>query len=231
MGKKKNIIVTGASSGLGEYICQAAQKEGHHPFGLARSKINHCDFETFECDISDYTQVKKTFREIKKISQPDVLINAAGIASMNLFLMTPAKKMQQIISTNVLGTMFCCQEAMKSFARQKNKNLIINFSTIAVSLSLKGESVYVASKGAVESFSKTLAREAADFNCNVNVIAPGPVDTNLISGISDSKIQEIIDSQMITEKATKEDIWGLCKLLMGDDAKDITGQIINVKGA
>ena len=86
-------------------------------------------------------------------------------------------------------------------------------------------------KRQVESFSKTLAREAADFNCNVNVIAPGPVDTNLISGISDSKIQEIIDSQMITEKATKEDIWGLCKLLMGDDAKDITGQIINVKGA
>mgnify|MGYP001340261273 CR=1 FL=1 len=227
----KNIIVTGSSSGLGEYICDAALLEGLNPIGLARTPANHSRFITFECDVSDHTQVKNTFKQIKKKNEPHVLINTAGIASMNLFLTTPPKKMQQIVNTNVLGTMYCCQEALKCFVRQKNRNLIINFSTIAVPLSLKGESVYVASKGAVESFSKTLARESADFNCNVNVIAPGPVDTKLISGIPDSKIQDIVNHQIINQKATKKDIWKLCKLLMLDEAKDITGEIINVKGA
>lgn len=227
----KNIIVTGSSSGLGEYICDAALQEGLNPIGLARTPADHSRFVTFQCDVSDYSQVKNTFKHIKKNNEPHVLINTAGIASMNLFITTPPKKMQQILNTNVLGTMYCCQEALKCFARQKSRNLIINFSTIAVSLSLKGESVYVASKGAVESFSKTLAREAADFNCNVNVIAPGPVDTKLISGISDNKIQDIINNQMINQKATKKDVWKLCKLLMLEEAKDITGEVINVKGA
>lgn len=231
MNNIKNIVVTGSSSGLGKHICERAVSESFNVIGLSRSEINNTTFNTIRCDISDFDQVKKSFREIKKTFEPHVLINAAGIASMNLFLTTPHLNMQQIVNTNILGTMYCSQLALKSFARQKEKNHIINFSTIAVALSLKGESVYVASKAAIESFSKTLAREAADFNCNVNVIAPGPVDTKLISGIPDNKIQEIINAQYICEKATKEDVWKLCKLLISDNAKDITGQVINVKGA
>ena len=230
MSNQKNIIVTGSSSGLGKFICEQATNEGFNVIGLARSETKDAKFKTFQCDISDHKEVKNVFKQIKKNFEPHILINAAGIASMNLFLTTPPSKMEQIISTNVLGTMFCCQEALKNFARQKNKNFILNFSTIAVSLSLKGESVYVASKGAVESFSKTLAREAADFNCNVNVIAPGPVDTKLISGIADSKIEDIVNAQIINEKASKDDIWRICKLLISDNSKDITGQSINVKG-
>ena len=154
---------------LGNEICSF--KELGFTLCLSKKNLNNL-FDFFECDVGDYIQVKKTFKKIRKeVFEPHILINAAGIASMNLFLTTPPSKMEQIMRTNVLGTMFCCQEALKLFARQKNvRNTIINFSTIAVNIALKGESVYVASKGAVESFSRTLSKEAADFNCTVNTI-------------------------------------------------------------
>ena len=232
MKHKRSIVVTGASSGIGRHIAETASNNGIEVIGLSRKKIE-TNFESIECDVSDPHAVKSIFKELKRNSGFDCLINTAGIASMNLFLSTPVEKMEEILKTNVLGTMYCSQNALKIFARRKESlhSSIINFSTIAVPLSLKGEAVYVASKGAVEAFSRSLAREASDFNCNVNVISPGPIDTNLISKISADKIQKIVDRQIIQEKATKEDIWNICHFLMSQKASSITGQIFNVKGA
>ena len=232
MNTKKLIVVTGASSGIGRYIAEAASDKGIDVVGLSRNKVES-NFESLECDITNPEAVKSVFKTLKRNTSFDCLINTAGIASMNLFLSTPIEKMDEILKTNVLGTMYCSQQALKIFARRKDAShsTIINFSTIAVPLSLKGESVYVASKGAVESFSRALAREASDFNCNVNVIAPGPIDTNLISKISEDKIQRIIERQIIQQKASKEDIWNICNFLMTQEASSITGQIFNIQGA
>lgn len=224
------IVVTGASSGIGKHICKELTNDGINVIGLSRSKPSDVNYDHIQCDVSDSDEVKQAFKLIKKNFKPNALINAAGIASMNLFITTPPKKMKQILSTNVLGTMYCSQQALKIFARSKERTSIINFSTIAVSIALKGESVYVASKAAVEAFGQTLAKEAGDFNCTVNTIAPGPVETNLIKGLSENQINKIIDRQSIQEKATPQDILNVCKLLLSNEAKDITGQTINVKG-
>lgn len=224
------IIVTGASSGIGNFLCNKFKENGKEVIGLSRSKPDNINFDHLECDVSNPQEVKKIFRSIKKDFKPNGLINAAGIASMNLFITTPSKKMDQIISTNVLGTMYCCQEGLKIFARSKSRTSIINFSTIAVSIALKGESVYVASKAAVEAFSRTLAKEAGDFDCTVNTIAPGPIDTNLIKGLSNSQIEKIVNQQSINQKASKQDIYNICNLLFSEEANSITGQTINVKG-
>lgn len=226
----KCIIVTGASSGLGNFFCKQLAEDGFDVIGLSRTAPEKPNFTYIPCDVSNFDDVKKAFRIIKKDFHPTVLINAAGIASMNLFITTPHTKMQQIINTNVLGTMYCCQQALKLFIRTKDLTSIVNFSTIAVNIALKGESVYIASKAAIEAFSRTLAKEAGDFNCNVNTIAPGPVDTNLIKGLSEKQIKDIIDRQSICEKATTQEILKICKILFSEDAKDITGQVINVKG-
>ena len=162
------IIVTGASSGLGKHICQELTKSGVRVIGLSRSKPLNTNFDSIQCDVSNHEEVKNTFKSIKRDFKPNGLINAAGIASMNLLITTPPEKMEQIINTNVLGTMFCCQQALKIFARSKDRSSIINFSTIAVNIALKGESVYVASKAAIEAFSRTLAKEAG-----ANVLVSG----------------------------------------------------------
>lgn len=231
MNKERLIVVSGASSGIGKHIAETASSCGFEVIGLSRSKVNS-NFTSIECDISNHDEVKLFFKSIKKKTNFTSLINAAGIASMNLFLSTPADKMEEIMKTNVLGTMYCSQHALKIFARTKSDNhsSIINFSTIAVPLALKGESVYVASKGAIEAFSRSLAREASDFNCNVNTIAPGPIDTNLINKIADQKIDAIVRRQIIQEKASKEDIWNICNFLISPESSTISGQVINVQG-
>ena len=80
---------------------------------------------------------------------------------------------------------------------RKNKGRIINFSSIGVKLAISGEAVYVASKAAVESFSRTFARELSEFNITVNCISPGPIKTDLLRGITDEKIKKITDQQIV----------------------------------
>lgn len=161
------IIVTGASRGLGHAICERLAEKGEEVLGLARN-TNGISFEAIECDVSNYSSVKNASREIKTMKKPvKAFINAAGVASMNMAVTTDESTVQKLIQTNLVGTIYCCQLFAPIMLRQKYGSFI-NFSTIAVALSLKGESVYAASKAGVESFSRTFAREMADFNVKVN---------------------------------------------------------------
>ena len=189
------IIVTGASRGLGQAITERLIERGEEVIGLARNtsglKIN-----AIECDVSDYASVKNASKEVKRMKKPvKAFINAAGVASMNMAVTTDESTVQKLIQTNLVGTIYCCQLFAPIMLRQK-QGCFINFSTIAVALALKGESVYAASKAGVESFSRTFAREMADFNVRVNCIAPGPIRTDLLRGITDTQIDKITSQQV-----------------------------------
>ena len=134
-----------------------------------------------------------------------------------------------MIKTNLLGTIFCSQIFAPLLIRNKGGR-IINFSTIAVSIGLKGESVYVASKAGVEAFSRVLSRELSSFNITVNCIAPGPVKTNLLNGISDEQIKKIIKYQIIEKEMKTIDIVKMVKILLDEDSSNITGQVLHVGG-
>tara|TARA_B100001094_G_C17700758_1_gene562562 strand:- start:196 stop:639 length:444 start_codon:yes stop_codon:yes gene_type:complete len=144
-------------------------------------------------------------------------------------LTTDEATIQKLIQTNLVGTIYCCQILGPLLVREK-KGSIINFSTIAVPLSLKGESVYVASKAGIEGFSKSFAREMADFNIKVNCISPGPINTELIKGVSKSNIEKIISRQIIQKQFEKDDICDLVEVLLDDKTSSISGQILHVGG-
>ena len=223
------IVVTGASRGLGEAICRRFIEKGERVIGLARS-VNELEFEGINCDVSDYKSVKSAARQIRKIGERvDAVINAAGVASMNLAVTTDEGTVQKVIQTNLVGTIYCCQLFAPLLLRQKSGSFI-NFSTIAVALALKGESVYVASKAGVEAFSKTFAREVAGFNVKVNCIAPGPIRTDLLRGITDSQIENITSQQVITRQFEKSDVCDLVELLIDAKAASLSGQVLHVGG-
>ena len=113
--------------------------------------------------------------------------------------------------------------------RQKQGS-IINFSTIAVALALKGESVYAASKAGVESFSRTFAREVASFNVRVNCIAPGPIRTDLLRGITETQIEKITAQQVVPKQFQKSDVCDLVELLIDEKASSLSGQVLSVGG-
>jgi 3-oxoacyl-[acyl-carrier protein] reductase len=223
------IVITGASRGLGRAICERLISEEVPILGLSRD-IKNNPFPSIACDISSYEEIKFVVQKLKKDGvKVSGLVNAAGIASMNLALTTPSAISQKIINTNLLGTIYCCQLISPLMLRHKTGS-IINFSTIAVALGLKGESIYAASKAGVESFTRAFAREMADFNVNVNCIAPGPINTDLLKGITSAQIEEIISRQVITKQFTPETVCDLVEILLDKRCSSISGQVLHVGG-
>ncbi len=223
------IIVTGASKGIGAAIANRLTSNGQHIIGLARD-TSQIPYESIDCDVSSYQSIKFAQKLIKKHNKPiTAVINAAGIASMNMAVTTDEKTVQKVIQTNLIGTIFCCQLFAPMMLREKQGSFI-NFSTIAVKLAIKGEAVYTASKAGVEAFSRTFAREMADFNIRVNCIAPGPIKTDLLRAITDKQIKDIIDKQVVQKQFDTSDICDLVELLLDQKSKSLSGQTLHVGG-
>lgn len=223
------IVVTGASNGLGRAICNRLLVKNIEVFGLSRS-ISDVPFPSMSCDVSSYEDVKSVAKKLKENGlKIDGLINAAGVASMNLAITTPPSVSENIIKINLLGTIYCCQQIAPLMLRNKAGS-IINFSTIAVALGLKGEAIYAASKAGVEGFTRVFAREMAEFNINVNCIAPGPINTNLLNGITFSQINKIVSQQIIAKQFTPDAVSDLVELLLDSRSKSLSGQVLHVGG-
>lgn len=223
------IIVTGASKGLGRAICERLQSSGVPVLGLSRD-VSKVPFESMNCDVSSYDDVKRTARALKQQGRKiHGLINAAGIASMNLAVTTPPAVAEQIVKVNLLGTIYCCQLFSPMIFRNKAGS-IINFSSVGVALGLKGESIYVASKAGVEGFTRAFAREMADFNVNVNCVAPGPIDTDLLKGVSRALISKVLAQQIFQKQFTSEAVCDLIEVLLDPKTESLSGQVLYVGG-
>lgn len=223
------IIVTGASRGLGRAICDRLHSSGQEVIGLSRSPED-APFRSIACDVTDYDQVRKIAANLRSNkSGVQALINAAGVASMNLALTTPQSVTKKILSANLMGTIYCCQLFAPLMVR-KGVGRIVNFSTIAVALGVKGESIYVASKAGIEGFSRTFAREIADFGITVNCVAPGPIDTSMLKGVSQEQIQALTGQQIFRKQLMPDDVCDVVEILLDKRSRYISGEVIHVGG-
>ena len=223
------IIVTGSSRGIGKELVSNLNEKKIKTIGISRS--GSCDSSiSYKAEINDFLTLKNIYKDLKtKSICPEALINCAGIASMNLAITTPFKKVNDIIQTNLIGTIYACQ-IFSPLLIKAGFGRIINFSTIAVNLGLEGESVYIASKAGVEAFSRVLAKELANFQITVNCIAPGPIKTDLLKGVNDSQIKKIIEKQIIKKQFTKSDIVKTILLLLNQNSECISGEVLNIGG-
>ena len=164
----KTMLITGTSKGIGNYLANYYLENGFSVMGCSRTRstIEHKNFTEFNIDISKEEDVKHMFSCIKEL---DILINNAGMASMNSSLLISYDRVKNVFDTNYMGTFLLCREAIKLMMK-KRFGRIINFSTIAVPLNLEGESVYAASKSAIETFTRILSKEIAPFNITANII-------------------------------------------------------------
>ena len=158
-----------------------------------------------------------------------MMIRSAPPFSMNLALMANPLTSVNLVNVNFLGTVYSCQAFAPLLVRNGGGS-VINFSTIAASIHLEGESIYAATKAAVENYSKTFAKELSKFNVRVNCIAPGPVQTDLLRAVSEDQIDKIVNAQIIAKKFEKDDVVDLVELLMSPKAKSLTGQVLHVGG-
>lgn len=181
-------------------------------------------------DVADAESVRAALKDLRRDASIYALINAAGIASMNLVVTTPAETVRRIVETNLLGTIYCCQQIAPALIKRGNGR-IINFSTLGVPLAIKGEAIYVASKAGVEGFTRVFAREVAAHGITVNAIAPGPIDTALIAKVPRDKVDAVVKQQIIPRQGTPGDVWNIVSQLLSPESSMISGQTIVVGGA
>ena len=232
MSAHRNILITGSSRGLGREMAEHFLQKGDHVYGCARSEasINHPNYHHYSLNIASANEVTEFFFTLRKdIKQLDALINNAGVASMNAFALSPIESFQKIFDINVQGTFLFCQKALGLLKRAPAPR-IINMTTVAVPLQLEGEAIYAASKSAVETLTRIIAKEYGGFGITCNAIGPSPIDTALIKGVAKEKIAELVKQQAIKKMATPEDVINLVDFYLRPESRMISGQVIYLGG-
>lgn len=226
------VLVTGARKGIGRYLAEQYLSRGAVVVGCSRSAndLEHSRYRHFLLDVADESAVKELFAAVRKeFGRVDALINNAGIASMNHFLLTPLSTAQQIMSTNYLGTFLFCREAAK-LMQQRRQGRIVNFTTVAVPLALAGEAAYAASKAAVISLTQVLARELAPYQITVNAIGPTPIETDLVRNVPSEKMDALLQKQAIHRLGTFADVDNVVDFFLKPESSFVTGQVVYLGG-
>jgi 3-oxoacyl-[acyl-carrier protein] reductase len=228
----RNIMITGASRGIGKSLVEHFLAMGDTVIGISRSEsdITSGNYHHYLADVATEDDAKRVFASVKKqLGTLDVLINNAGIARMNAFALTPIDNVQEIMNTNFMGTFIFCQKAI-NLLRKSPHARVINLSTVAVPLNLAGEAAYAASKSAVETLTRIMAKEIGSFGITCNAIGPSPIATQLISGVGEEKINRLIQQQAIKKMAKVEDVINVVDFYLQPSSHMVTGQIIYLGG-
>ena len=197
--------------------------------GLARTLPEQVDHRFIQADVADPEQLRAGIKGLK-LKRVYGLINCAGVASMNLFLTTPLTTIRRVFEINALGTINLCSVLLPAMIRN-GEGRIINFSSIAAKIGLEGEALYVASKAAVEAFSRVLAKEVSGYGITVNTVSPNPIDTDLLAGVNEQKIQKLIhEHQAVKRKGELDDVLNVVRFYLDERSALITGQNLVLGG-
>ena len=226
------VLITGTRKGVGKSIAEHYLSQDDIVIGCSRGagSIDSERYFHYELDVADESAVVNMVRSIRKEhGKIDVLLNNAGIASMNHMLTTPFDSVNSVFNTNVLGTFLFTREVSKVMMKKKSGR-IVNYTTVASPLNLAGESVYVASKAAVEAFTKVAAKELASYGIRINAIGPTPILTDLIKTVPKNKIDALIEMQSIPRLGELDDVINVIDFFIDERSEFITGQIIYLGG-
>ncbi|MEG4281253.1 SDR family oxidoreductase [Microcoleus sp. MON1_C1] len=237
----KVAIVTGASRGIGRAIALRLSQEGasvviNYARGADQAKDVVSAIEAaggkalaVQADVSKTAEIRDLFdRTLETYSQVDILVNNAGVILYKPLAEVTEAEFDNLFAINVKGTFFACQEAAK---RMAEGGRIVNFSSSTTAMLLPTYGAYVATKGAVEQLTRSLAKELGDRQITVNVVSPGPTDTELFTvGKTAEQIQRFTQMAALGRLGKVEDIADVTAFLCSEQARWITGQNIRVNG-
>jgi len=226
------MLITGTRKGIGRYLAERYAAQGYTVYGCSRGEIPEAipNYTHFRVDVTDENDVRSMVREVRARSKRlDILINNAGIASMNAMLLTPLETARRVFETNLIGTFLLCREAARVMQRQKYGR-IVNFTTVAVPLKLAGEAVYAASKAGVTTLTEVLARELGSHDITVNAIGPTPIRTDLIRAVPEEKLERLLERQAIRRFAEFDDVANVVDFFIRPQSAMVTGQTVYLGG-
>ena len=235
MFEKKIVIVTGGSRGIGKAIAMKFAAKGAIVTVTYKNSIDNAEFDSlgikyFQCDAADTAEVQ-TFVDtvVKEHGKVDILVNNAGMTKDGLLMRMSEADWDAVLDTNAKGVFNFTKAVSRQMISQK-QGKIVNISSVVGLTGNAGQSNYAASKAAVIGFTKSIAKELASRNINVNCIAPGYIDTDMTSKLNDTVKQGILQSIPMKRIGDGNDIANAVIFLCSDESSYITGQTICVDG-
>ena len=238
----KVAIVTGASRGIGRACALRLAADGmtvvvnySHSEAAAAEVVDKIkaaggDALAVRADVSNPAEVKEMFKTVwKTYGQIDVLVNNAGIVRDEYLLMLTEENLDACLDLNIKGYLYCAQQAVLKMFRKKS-GVIINMSSVSSKMALAGQTVYSATKGAVNSMTQTMAKELAPYGIRVNAVAPGVIATEMIDALPEDKRAQYLTEVPLGRFGTVEDVAAVVSMLASDGAAYMTGQTLVLDG-
>lgn len=231
----KRVIVTGASRGIGRAIALACARSGatvginfRHSEKDARSIAEEIGPSAMllPFDVSDAAAVAQAFEQFGAI---DGLVNNAGVNRPALLATAPDSDIDCMMRTNVLGPIVCSRAAIPRMLAER-RGVILNVSSVAAERPSRGQSIYAATKGAIEAFTRAVAVEYGRKGIRCHCIRPGPVDTDMLAATKAVAEEEIMNRIPLRRLVTAEEVAALAVFLLSDQAKAITGSVHPIDG-
>ena len=242
--KKKTAIITGCNRGIGEKILEKFSSSGANIFACTRKKNSEFESKISELarkykvkiipiyfDFADSEEIKSAAKKILDSGEAiDILVNNAGIIDVSIYQMTSIKKLKDMFEINFFSQTIFTQNIIKSMIRNKSGS-IINLASITALDGNEGRSAYAASKSALIAQMKTLSKEVGIFNIRVNCIAPGLIDTEMLSKNTPKNIIENMKNKISLRRVgNPEEIADVALFLSSNLSTYISGQVIRVDG-
>ena len=238
----KTAIVTGGSRGIGRAVSLLLAREGAnvaivYAGNTAAAEETKQQAEAlgaaaavFQCDVADEQAVADMVKAVKnQFGSVDILVNNAGITRDGLLMRMKEADWQAVLDTNLTGVYHCTKAVSKLMMKQR-QGAVINLSSVVGETGNAGQANYAAAKAGIIGFTKAVAKELASRNIRVNAVAPGYVETDMTAGLPDSAKEDMLRSIPLGRPATADDVAQAVLFLASDQAKYITGQVLNVDG-
>ncbi|MDP8242028.1 MAG: 3-oxoacyl-[acyl-carrier-protein] reductase [Candidatus Celaenobacter antarcticus] len=237
----KVALITGSARGIGKSIARLFAEQGAQVViaDIIQEDINSTVNEFiseglktvgFQCNITSEEEVENFMKDIyQQFGSIDILINNAGITADTLLIRMKKIDWDKVINVNLTGTFICTQKAAKYMMKQRHGK-IVNISSVIGFIGNFGQANYAASKGGIIAFTKSVSKELASRNINVNAVAPGFIRTAMTDALPEEIQQKYLENISMKRFGTPEDVGKLVLFLSSEDADYITGQTIIIDG-
>lgn len=226
----RTVLVTGGSKGIGLATARAFAALGDNVAVTYNSSPPPDDVFAVKCDVTKQSEVDAAFAAVEeKFGPVGVLVSNAGITRDGLILRMGEADFADVVDANLTAAYRVCKRAAQGMIRARTGRIVLVSSVVAM-LGSAGQANYAASKAGLIGLARSLARELGSRNVTVNVVAPGPVDTDMTAVLGDKRMEELRAAVPLGRTASPSEIADVIAFLAGPSAGYITGAVIPVDG-